>query len=75
MLAGGYAVEEILKVVCAALCDVELVLEVLTFLEDIGENGSELHRLLLTLVGGGGIGSVGVSVSFKRNERSGVKSQ
>ena len=39
MLVCGYDIEEVVKTVCAVLCDVELVLEV----EDSEENKGELH--------------------------------
>ena len=39
LLVCGYDIEEVVKTVCAVLCDMELVLEV----EDSEENKGELH--------------------------------
>ena len=44
LLAGGNVVEEVVKTVCAALCGVELVPEVLVLLEHGGEDEGELGR-------------------------------
>lgn len=48
-LAGGNVVEEVVETVCAALCGVELVPEVLVLLEDGGGDEGEL--------GGWGLGA------------------